>query len=306
MLGLGRMGLPIATRLAAAPFPTVGFDSDPTVLAAAQAVGLDVAIDGRALAASCDVVITVLPGPVELAAAMGGPGGALARMPAGACWLDLTSGDPRLSDRLADEAAARGVLSVAAPMIGGAAAARDGSLRFSVGGDAQALDRVRPILAALGPRSGIDHVGSDVGSGQTAKLLGNLLWFGQVVAVTEALLLGQRLGLEPQVLRDTLASGPGGSAFIDRHLDALLAGDYLPDFGIHRCLEELQTLQSLAAAAQLPWQLSDVVTRLHADALERFGSVGGELLAAKLLEERASTTLRSALDDSAGRDGLGA
>ncbi len=293
------MGLPIATRLAVA-VPVRVYDLDPAAIRAARVAGLDVVADAPTLAADVDVIIAVLPGPVELESAMSGPDGLLASMPPGACWLDLTSGDPRISERLAAEAADRNVASIAAPMIGGVAAARDGSLRFVVGGEAAVLDRVRPILALLGPAAGIDHVGTSVGAGQTAKLLGNLLWFGQVVAVTEALLLGQRLGLAPQVLRGTLAAGPGGSAFIDQHLDALLHGDYLTDFGIDRCLEELQTLQSLAAIAGVPWELSSTVTRLHAEALDRFGPVGGELLAAKLLEERASAILRAAGDGGLG------
>jgi 3-hydroxyisobutyrate dehydrogenase len=145
------------------------------------------------------------------------------------------------------------------------------------------------VLATLGSA---EIVGDDIGAADTTKLLANLLWFGQVVAVTEALLLGQTLGLEPAKLRDTLAASAGGSVFIDEYLDRLLVGDYLETFGIDRCVEELETLVSLAQDADVPFELSLTVARLHREALDRFGAIDGELLAAKLLEERARTSLR--------------
>jgi hypothetical protein len=124
-------------------------------------------------------------------------------------------------------------------------------------------------LDALGT---IDHVGPSVADGYTAKLLANLLWFGQAVAVTEALLLGQSLGLAPARLAATLRASAGGSVFIDEYLDALLDGDYLETFSIARAVEELDTLASLAQQEGVPFELSATVVRLHREALERFGA----------------------------------
>ena len=174
-------------------------------------------------------------------------------------------------------------------MAGGVGAAENGSLRFYAGGVPSAIDRARPVLAALGS---IDQVGITIEAGYVAKLLANLLWFGQAVAVTEALLLGQALGLSPAALRDQLATSAGGSVFVDEYLDRLLDGDYLESFGIDRCVEELETLVSLARGADVPFELSSTVARLHREALERFGAIDGELLGARLLEERAGRTLR--------------
>jgi 3-hydroxyisobutyrate dehydrogenase len=180
-------------------------------------------------------------------------------------------------------------------MAGGVTAAQNGTVRFYAGGATPAVDRARPILDTLGQ---LDHVGQKIEDGYVAKLLANLLWFGQAVTVTEALLLGQSLGLPPTVLRAQLASSAGGSVFIDEYLDRLLGGDYLEDFGIDRCVEELETLVSLAQGADVPFELSATVTRLHREALERFGPVDGELLAAKLLEERAGATLSAGINRS--------
>lgn len=268
VLGIGRMGGPIVARLRTAGFDVLEYDP------VTRPGSLDGVIE------PAEILITILPGAPEVETLF-----ETLSLPDGILWLDLTSNDPRVAQRIA----ATGLETVGAPMGGGVAAAESGSLHFFVGGAATSIDRVRPILEVLGR---IEHVGPDVGDGYTAKLLANLLWFGQAVAVTEALLLGQSLGLAPSALRHTLAASAGGSVFISEYLDRLLDGDYLTGFGIDRCVEELETIASLARQQGVPFELSTLVARQHRDALERFGAVGGELLAAKLLEERAGRTLR--------------
>lgn len=287
VLGVGRMGQPISQRLMAAGFAVTVFD---TVASRSRASGGLVAQSGEELVRNSDVLLTILPGIAELEDAMTGSEGLVDALEPGSLWIDLTSNDPRGARLMSERAAARGAQFVGAPMAGGVAAAGDASLRFFVGGDSIAVDRSRRVLDAMGT---VDYVGEDIAVGYTTKLLANLLWFGQVVAVTEALLLGQAVGLSPSVLRRQLATSAGGSVFIDEYLDRLLAGDYLATFGIDRCVEELETLVSLANDAAVPFELSSTVSRLHREALERFGAIDGELLAARLLEERANTTLRS-------------
>jgi 3-hydroxyisobutyrate dehydrogenase-like beta-hydroxyacid dehydrogenase len=270
VLGLGRMGAPIARALAE-HWEVVTYD--PVVAPGSP----------EHVAADVDVLVTVLPGAREVAEL----GPVLAALKPGSLWLDLTSGDPRVTRELERD----GIEVVGAPMAGGPSAAESRTLRFFVGGTA--LDRALPILDVLGTH---EVIGPDVGDGYTAKLLANLLWFGQVVAVTEALLLGQSLGLDLGGLRRTLAASAGGSVFIDEYLDRLLAGDYAETFGLDRVVEELDTLAALATDQGVPFELSNLVARLHREALERFGAIDGELLAAKLLEERAGRTLRWAAD----------
>jgi 3-hydroxyisobutyrate dehydrogenase len=175
-------------------------------------------------------------------------------------------------------------------MGGGVAAARDRTLQLFVGGDEEVLSGVQPVLESVAHR--IVHVGGP-GTGYTAKLLVNLLWFGQAVATAEALLLGQRAGVDLAVLRQVLGDSAAGSEFVRRDLDALLAGDYLRSFGLDRVCEELDALTGMARDHDLPFELSELVALLHRRALGRFGPVDGELLAVALLEERAGSLLRS-------------
>lgn len=300
VLGLGRMGLPIATALRAAGFEVVAFDPSPERSKLATDAGLAVAASSDDLAATVDVLITVLPGPIELEYALVAQG-VIDRLGGGALWLDLTSGAPDVAERLAAFASDRGVATVGAPMAGGPAAAATRSLRFFVGGAPAAIERAEPLLIALGGSGAIERIGDRVGSGHIAKLLANLLWFGQAVAVTEALLLGVSLGVRVDVLRRSLASSAGGSVFIDEYLDRLLAGNYLETFGIDRCVEELETLVRLAELQAVPFELSSNVARLYREALERFGAIDGELLAARLLEERAGIRLSDQLSGEASR-----
>ena len=261
-LGVGRMGGPILAALEAAGYDVLAYD--PVTRPDSREA---------AVIEHAEILVTVLPGAFELPVVPN------------TLVLDLTSNDPRR----AEGAAVRGASIVGAPMGGGVAAASSRSLRFFVGGPDAHVDRVRPLLELLGT---INHVGQGVGDGYVAKLLANLLWFGQVIAVSEALLLGQALGVAPSGLAATLSRSAGGSAFIDEHLQALLAGDYLEHFGIDRVVEELEILVSLAAENRIPFEVSTLVTRLHREALDRFGAVDGELLAARLLEEQAGRELR--------------
>jgi len=291
VLGAGRMGLPVIAALVAAGHEVTAFDPVPARSRAAADSGAAQAVDAQSLAASAEALVTVLPGAAEVESVLLSAG-VVSLLTAGSLWLDLTSNDPRVAERVAAVAAERGVDAVAAPMAGGVGAAESRSLGFFVGGSSVAVDRARPLLAALGSADTLKLVGKSVGVAHTAKLLANLLWFGQVVAVSEALLLGQSLGLEPGPLRALLADSAGGSVFIDEHLDSLLAGDYLETFGLDRVVDELEILRELASERRIPFELSETVARLHREALARFGAVDGELLAAKLLEERAGRELR--------------
>jgi 3-hydroxyisobutyrate dehydrogenase-like beta-hydroxyacid dehydrogenase len=151
---------------------------------------------------------------------------------------------------------------------------------------------VRPLLDALARNEGVRVAGDDISSGYAAKLLINLLWFGQVAAVSEALLLGERMGLPAGRMRDLIAGSAADSAFVQRHLDPLLAGDDLVTFGLKECVDELDILISLADRHGTPFEVSSAITRIHHEALARFGPVDGELMVARLLEERSGIELR--------------
>ena len=221
------------------------------------------------------------------------PGGMAEALRPGTTWIDMTSNSPAAMTDIQQMLLARGVQVLEAPAGGGVEAAERGDLQLLVGGDAEVLARQRELLEVLGDPSRIVHVGGH-GAGYTAKLIINLLWFGQAVATAEALLLGQASGLDLGVLRETLTRSAADSQFIRHDVDALFAGDYLRGFGLDRCYQELQILTERVRDLGLPFQLSETVADIYGRAVRRYGATDGELLSIAMLEEQAGSQLRHA------------
>jgi 3-hydroxyisobutyrate dehydrogenase len=289
-IGVGRMGLPMCANLVAAGHAVTAGDARAELEQAVTRCGGQWRATLAEVAADAEILITMLPGPGEVREVMAGAG-VLAAMPATAVWIDMTSSSPAAGRELEAAARARGVGVLDAPVGGGIAAARAGTLQVFAGGEAAVLDRCRPVLEALADPRRIIHVGGN-GAGYTVKLLVNLLWFGQAVATGEALLLARRTGIGLDVLRQALATSAASTAFIRDDLGALLDGDYLTSFGLDRCCEELTAVADLARELSLPSQLTQLVEQTYLRALRRFGPVDGELMAVALLEEEAGLQLR--------------
>jgi 3-hydroxyisobutyrate dehydrogenase len=285
------MGLPMCTALVSAGYRVTATDERAEAEEAAVACGAIWRDTPAQAAAAAEVLITMLPGPGEVHAVMLGEAGALNGLAAGAAWIDMTSNSPAAIRPIQEQAIGQGVEVLEAPVGGGIAAAREGKLQLFVGGEAAAVERHRALLGVLGDPGRIVHVGGH-GAGYTAKLLVNLLWFGQAVATAEALLLGQRAGIAPAVLEHAMAGSAAASTFIRRDIGFVFQGDYLTSFGLDRICDELEAVTALAGDHQVPWELSDLVRRTYRRALARYGPVDGELLAVALLEEEAGDKLR--------------
>jgi 3-hydroxyisobutyrate dehydrogenase len=285
------MGVPICANLVRAGYLVQAGDRRREAADLATRCGAQWVAPVARLAAEADVLITVLPGPGEVRDMMLGPDGVLEALRPGATWMDMTSNSPAAVAEIQQMLLARGVQVLEAPVGGGVAAATQGTLQILAGGDAEVFARQRHLLETLGDPGRIVHVGG-YGAGYTAKLLVNLLWFGQAVATAEALLLGRAAGLDLGVVREALTQSAADSGFIRNDLDALFAGDFMRSFGVDRCYEELQTVTELAHRFGVPFQLSEAVTDVYRRAVQRHGPADGELLSIALLEEQAGRQLR--------------
>jgi 3-hydroxyisobutyrate dehydrogenase len=285
------MGLPMCADLVRAGYEVTAGDARAERESAVTGCGARWQGTAAEVAAEADVLITVLPGPAELYQVMAGSGGTLAALPPTATWIDMTSSSPAMGRTLLASAQARGIGVIDAPVGGGIPEAEAGTLQLFVGGDSALIERHRAVLEVLAGARRITHVGGH-GAGYLAKLLVNLLWFGQAVATAEALLLARRAGLDLDVLRRALADSAASSVFIRDHLGALLDGDYLTSFGLDRCCEELATVTALGREHDVPFELSGLVELIYQRALARYGPADGELLAVALLEEQAGILLR--------------
>lgn len=290
-VGLGRMGTPMCARLVSAGHDVVAADLRPERAEAAAELGARWSPTAAGAATGADVLITMLPGPAEVRDAMLDPGGALDALPAGATWIDMSSNSPSGAAPVWQRARERGVRTLEAPVGGGIPAARDGTLQLFVAGDAEVFERHRPLLGVLGDPARTLRLGGH-GAGYTAKLLVNLLWFGQAVATGEALLLAHAAGIDLGVLQRALADSAAAGRLVRDDLAALLDGDYLESFGLDRVCEELAAVTALARQHGVPFELSDLVDATYRRALARYGPRDGELLAVAHLEDRAGRRLR--------------
>lgn len=290
VVGVGRMGAPLIVRLSGAGHEVLATDLRPERRRVAVGAGARWAASAAEVAAASDLVVTALPGSPELRELVLGSGRLLAHLGGGTIWVDVTSASAELGHACALQARALGVGYLDAPVGGGVQAMTDGTVTLYVGGRADVLEAAAPVLRAFAKV--IHHVG-DNGAGYLAKLLINLLWFTQAAVTTEALLVAQRHGVAPAVMQAVLRDSAGDSAFAARHLPALLRGDYLPEFGLDRCVEELDSIEHTAGLAGTPHPLTSATAGLHRDALRRFGPVSGELMGPAWLEEQAGTRLRS-------------
>jgi 3-hydroxyisobutyrate dehydrogenase len=272
-LGLGNMGTPMAGNLVNAGYTVRGFDPAPAAREAAAAKGVDVAGTGADAVAGADVVITMLPNGTLVKQAYGEVMPTAAR---GALFIDSSTiavDDARAAHAYAAE---RGFGQLDAPVSGGVKGAVAGTLAFMVGGEAQALETARPVLEAMAGK--IIHCG-DSGAGQAAKLCNNMLLAVQQIAVGEAFVLAEKLGLSAQSLFDVITGATGNCWAV--HTNCPVAGpvptspannDFKPGFATALMNKDLglamNAVASSGASAPLGSHAAQIYARFaeqHAD-----------------------------------------
>ena len=225
-VGLGIMGLPMARNLALAGLDLTVFNrttSKAEELAEETAVA--VAYDLAELAGRCDVVITMLPGPSEVEAVIAGEGGLLESMSQRTLLVDMSTSSPVLARDLAREAARHEIGMLDAPVSGGDVAAEQGTLSIMAGGKEEDFARARPVFEAMGQT--IVHVGES-GAGQVTKAANQIVVALVLEAVSEALVLGSRAGVDPSRLIEVLSGGLAANRAMEVKRDKMLGHDFEP------------------------------------------------------------------------------
>jgi 3-hydroxyisobutyrate dehydrogenase len=208
-LGLGAIGSPMASHLAAGAFGLRVWNRTPARAAAFAAKhGAQHVPTPAAAARGADVVITCFPVSADVESVLDGPDGLLAGLAKGSVLVDCTSGDPATSRRMAAKLASRGIAFLDAPVSGGTAGAEAGTLTVMVGGDAAVLDRVRPVLSAFGKK--IVHCGA-VGTGDALKAMNNILLAQHIASLAEALIALEKAGVPSAVALEVINASSGRS-----------------------------------------------------------------------------------------------
>jgi 3-hydroxyisobutyrate dehydrogenase-like beta-hydroxyacid dehydrogenase len=206
-VGLGAMGAPMARRLLAAGHRVLAHDANPAALAAAASCGAEPRGTAAAVAAEAETVLVSLPTPAAVKAVALGPGG-LSEGRAMRLYVDLSTTGARVAQEVA-EGLGPSVAALDAPVSGGVAGAEAGTLSVMAAGDPAAFERVRPVLEAIG--SNTVFVGEAVGQGQTLKLVNNLLAATTWAAACEAMAMGVKAGLDPELMVRVLNASSGRS-----------------------------------------------------------------------------------------------
>jgi 2-hydroxy-3-oxopropionate reductase len=266
-IGLGIMGRPMARNLLAKTGCTLTVcNRSPAAANELAGLGATIAATPAAVAAVSDVVFTMLPDSPDVKAVVLGPDGVLAGAHPGLVLVDTSSIAPLVAKEVAARAAAVGVAMLDAPVSGGEPKAVAGTLAFMVGGDAAVFARVQPLLATMG--SSVTHVG-EIGSGNLTKLANQIIVALNIAAVSEALVLAAKSGVDPQVVVQAIRSGLAGSTVLEAKAPMMLAGNFAPGFRIGLHIKDLQnaldTASAAGAALPLTGQVMEMLTTLRAE-----------------------------------------
>ncbi len=189
-----------------------------------------------AVAAASDVVCSIVGYPGDVREVLLGDDGALSGAAAGSVLVDLTTSEPSLAVEIAGAAAAKGVASVDAPVSGGDVGARNATLSIMVGGDEEAVERVRPLFETFGKT--IVRQGGP-GAGQHTKMVNQTLIAGAMIGVCEALLYAYRAGLDLETVLSSVEPGAAGSWSLTNYAPRMLRGDFEPGFVVEHFVKDM-------------------------------------------------------------------
>ena len=264
-IGLGRMGGPMAANLVKAGREVRGFDLDARLWAAAVAQGLHAATTAKAAALGAAAIVTMLPAGEAVLAVWRE---LLACANPDTLFVDCSTIDIASARRAHRLAADAGRPSVDAPVSGGVAGAKTGTLTFMCGGEAPAFERARPLLAEMGKK--IIYCGEG-GLGQAAKICNNMMLGATMIATCEAFALAERLGLSDKTLFDVASVSSGQSWSLTQYCPAPgilptspASCDYRPGFMTALMLKDLRLAEAAAEQVGLPTPLAALAAQIYA------------------------------------------
>lgn len=291
-IGLGNMGSGMTRNLQEHGFALTVTDLRKEAAADLLAGGAQWADTPGEVARLSDVVITMLPTPKIVGEALRGDSGLLAGLSADKTWIDMSTSVPEVADSVREEATARGIRIVDAPVSGMSVGAARGMLQIFVGAEPEDFDELLPVFQAMGDPDRIIRVGTH-GAGYAVKLMINQLWFSHVVATAEVFAIGAEAGVDLEVLRNSLIASPANSNFVEHDVLSIIEdGDYDEGFAIALACKDLGLSIDLARAVGAPSEVSAVVEQVFRRARRTYGDRAGEMTPFKLYEDLIGRELR--------------
>lgn len=263
-IGLGNMGNPMAANVLKNGFALTVFDRNPGVMANLIEAGAQAAASIQDVLANAEVTLTCLPGSPEIEALYLEPGGLIELAKPGTILVDLSSVLPSTPRKLEPRARSRDVHYLEAPVSGGVTGARAATLAVMTGGDSTILERVRPILNAIG--TNIYHLGP-AGSGNTLKAINNMMSSVNAIAMMEGMMVGLKAGLDLKAMAEVIKASSGNSNALARVDRAILPRNFEPGFKVQLMNKDLETFNTIAKELHVPVSFSNVAQRYQQAAL---------------------------------------
>lgn len=281
-VGIGRMGAPMVDCLIKAGWPVRLYDLRAEALRPFEGRdGATVASSLAAAAEGAELVITMLPDGRAVRAAVLGEGGLAGAMRAGTVLADMSTSYPLETTGLAKELAGTGIGQADAPVSGGVWRAELGQLTIMAGGEAAALDRIEPALSAMGKvyRTG------PLGSGHAIKVLNNYLSASGLAAACEAVLIGRRFGLDPDLMADVFNVSTGRNNATEVKLKQHVnSGKYASGFAMDLMAKDLKMAAALAGDMGVDAEGLAACAELYARAVEALGDGADHTEIMRLIE----------------------
>lgn len=285
-IGLGLMGKSIARNIHKAGFDLVVYNRSSAPMEELAREGAHPADSPAEVAARVDVVVTCLPDSPDVEQVALGEKGILTGAHTGLTYVDNSTIKPSTARLIAERFGAVGVSCLDAPVSGGDVGARDATLAIMVGGPAEALERVRPVLQAMG--KSITHVG-EAGAGQIAKAANQIMAAAQMVAMAELILFSQKAGADPRKVVEAIRGGAAQCWTLEVKAPRLFAGNRQPGFRGRMQAKDLGIVLDTARQYGMPLPTTAVNAQLFA----AMGAMGlGDLdnsAVIAVLEELAGT-----------------
>ncbi|MCR9061450.1 MAG: NAD(P)-dependent oxidoreductase [Rhodobacteraceae bacterium] len=235
-VGLGIMGRHMAGHILDAGYPMYVYNRSPAKADELVGRGAALASSPGELASKCDVIITIVGYPADVEEVYLGDDGLIARAHEGSTLIDMTTSSPALALKIADAASSRGLKALDAPISGGDVGAQSAKLAIMIGGDAAALNAVRPILELMG--TNIAHLGGP-GAGQHTKMANQIAIASTMMGVAESLAYAETAGLDCNQVLDVIGTGAASSFLLNGLGRKIVANDYSHGFFVHHFVKDM-------------------------------------------------------------------
>ncbi|MHB9098243.1 MAG: 2-hydroxy-3-oxopropionate reductase [Syntrophales bacterium] len=267
-IGLGIMGKPMSKNLLKAGYPLVVYDIVSAAVEEVVAAGAEKGASPKDVAAKTEIIITMLPNSPQVKEVVLGKDGIIETTRPGSILIDMSSIAPLVSREVAAKLAEKKIRMLDAPVSGGEPKAIDGTLSIMVGGNKADFDEFFPLMKAMG--ASVVLCG-EIGAGNVTKLANQIVVAANIAAVSEALVLATKAGVNPDLVYQAIRGGLAGSTVLDAKAPLMMDRKFKPGFRINLHIKDLNNILETAKAIDAPTPLSSQTMAMMQSLKEEYG-----------------------------------